>query len=288
MQRIAIIGANGQLGCDLVAALGARAIPLARPGCDVTDLVALESQLADARPDVIINTAAQTAVDACDEDTVDAWRVNALGAWNVAQVAAKLDVPVVLISTDYVFGGDTTRTMPYVETDPPAPVNVYGATKLAGEQLTMAATPRHIILRTSAVFGHAGARGKGGNFVEAILRRASSGESLRVVTDQVVSPTYTVALARAIAAMRDFTVHGLYHLASPEPCSWHAFACEVVRLAGLDVPVAAIPSSEFPRPARRPGWSALVSERLDRLGIAPLPSWREMLREYMAGRAEAA
>lgn len=286
--RIALIGANGQLGVDLLRSLGGQALPFVRPELDVRDEAGVERCLLQSRPTVVVNCAAMTHVDACEHEAEAAYAVNAVGALHVARQAARLDAAVVYISTDYVFGGEAGRVRPYVESDAPDPLGVYGASKLAGEQLTRAYNPRHLIVRTSGLYGHAGARGKGGNFVETMLRLAKSDKPLRVVDDQRLSPTSTREFAERLVVLIGSAARGTFHLAARDSCTWHEFAAEIMRLAGVRRVVDAIRSAEFGAAARRPALSALASERLAENGIDGCRGWREMLADYMAGRSQPA
>ncbi len=282
MSRIAVIGSRGQLGADLTSTLGAGLIHLDRPDFDVQNADTVAARISSLRPDVIINCAAMTNVDLCEDEPGLAYRINAAGANHVARAAADVGAYLIQISTDYVFGGDTSRVDPYTESDTPLPINAYGQSKFAGERFVGATCQRYCVVRTAGLFGYAGARGKGGNFVETILARATAGESLRVVDDQRTSPTSTRALATLFPALIAKQPTGVLHLAASDSASWHEFAQEIVKQAGLDVLVAPISSSESPRRAKRPHMSALRSERLAEIGLPGLPRWREMLADYLA------
>ncbi len=282
--RIALIGAAGQLGHDLLEVLDADVCALDLPAFDVTDAAQVDEVLRAERPDCVINCAAATNVDGCEDDPEAAWRVNALGAGYVAQAAAALRARVVFISTDYVFGLAGARDAAYVESDPPGPISMYGVTKLAGEYLTAAGNRRHLIVRSCGLYGHAGARGKGGNFVETIRRLARERASLRIVHDQRLSPTSTRALADRLARLLDTDATGTLHVAARDHCTWYEFAQAIVELVGADTKVEPIRSCDYPMKARRPAMSALSSERLAHLGIEPCPPWREMLAQYLQDR----
>lgn len=286
--RITLIGGNGQLGTDLRRRLGGEVISLDVPAIDVCDEGSVESALAGTRPEIVINCAAMTDVDGCEDEVAAAFHINAQGALHVAKQAERHGAAVVFISTDYVFGAEGRRKSPYRESDVPGPVNVYGASKLAGEHLTQSYCQRHLVVRTCGLYGLAGARGKGGNFVESILRRAQEGGPLRVVCDQRLTPTSTWALAGKIAGLIDAGATGLYHVAALNSCTWHEFAEAIVGMAGMDVRVEAIPTSAYPCRARRPEMSALMSERLGESEVGPCETWRELLQEYLASRGEGA
>ncbi|MEX2536011.1 MAG: dTDP-4-dehydrorhamnose reductase [Trueperaceae bacterium] len=282
---IAIIGATGQLGSDLVQVVREdgryRVEGFSREELDVTDAVALERELAPGRFAAVVNTAALTNVDLCEERGEDALAVNSTGAYLVARACARAGSKNVLISTDFVFGGRTNRGTPYDEHDSPQPVNIYGASKLAGETLALIASPDTLILRISSVFGKAGARGKGGNFIETILERARAGAPLKVIDDIIMSPTYTVDVARALPELLLANATGVVHLSNAGSCSWFEFAKAALELAGLGVEIEPVSSDEFPRPAKRPRNSALTSRRLEGLIGRAMPRRQEALREYL-------
>lgn len=280
--RIAVIGSNGQLGTDLMRRLGREAIGLDYPALDVRDADAVRVVLSEHAVDAVINCAAMTNVDGCESAATDAFAINAIGAMHVAQAASAVGAYALFVSTDYVFGGDAERRTPYVETDEPNPIGVYGASKLAGEHLTRAYCERSIVVRTCGLFGHAGALGKGGNFVETIRRRAADNEPLRVVNDQVVSPTSTHELAVRLVELVRLQAHGLYHVAAPDSCTWYEFARAIVDLVGSSSGVTPVPSSEFPTAARRPRFSALGSVRLGSTEVPACSPWRTMLEVYLA------
>lgn len=284
---IAILGATGQLGSDLVraaAAAGADHVALSHEDVDVTDVESLARAFDRLKPAVVINSAAFHQVDRCEEDPAEAYRVNAVGALLTARAAQDVGARCLFVSTDYVFDGGRDPRTGYTEDDAAAPVNVYGASKLAGEQLVAQALEDHLVVRVSSLFGVAGARGKGGNFIETILKKAREGGPLRVVNDQWMTPTYTADAAAAILQLALSDARGVVHVTNPEPCAWHAFASEAVSLVGLRVPVEAVSVSTFPSKVRRPRNSALQTGRLASLLGAPLRPWREALRAYLAAK----
>ncbi len=283
IQRIAITGAGGMMGRELGRVFDGRSLTLLdHTSCDITDPEQTAARIAETRPEVIIHTAAFTKVDTCEREPERAFRVNAQGTRNVAAAANAGKARLVYISTDYVFDG--RKRAPYVEDDPVGPLNVYGRSKLEGERAA-AEVPGALIVRTGWLFGPAGR-----NFVEAILAQAAGGRPLRVVSDQVGCPTGTADLARTIAALVDLDAAGIVHAPGGGHCSWHEFACAIVRQAGLDVPVEAVSSSKMeaapgsPPRAPRPAYSVLSDARLRQWGVAPLPCWKDALREYFAER----
>lgn len=278
--RVAVIGARGQLGSDLVRVLSEHyeVVGLTHEELDVSDPVSVERALGGQAWAAIINTAALHKVEICEAEPERSFQVNALGALHGARAASACGAKYVFISTDYVFDG--AKGAPYLESDSPNPLNVYGASKVAGEHLCRIALENTLVLRISSVFGKAGASGKGGNFIETILQKARSGGPLRVVADQFMSPSYTLDVAQLLLRLLQQDVRGIVHGANLGVCSWHSFAQEAVRLCGLEVPVEPIPASTFPSPVKRPAYSALGSERLSTLGLQTRP-WTEALRDYL-------
>ncbi len=282
--RVAVIGATGQLGAALVAALrtgsAAAVFPLGHEDVECTDPQSVDAALTPLRPDVVVNCAAVVRVDACEDRPEDAFRVNALGALYVARAAARLGAACVHISTDYVFDG--RRDAPYREADPPAPINVYGASKLAGEHLVAQACPRWLIVRTASLFGGTGARGKGGNFVTTILDRARRGERLQVVDDVRMSPTYAPDAAAALERLIARGVTGLYHLANRGACTWYEFALRILTLAGVTARVDPVPATAYPARARRPPNSALNVTRVEAVTGTTMRSWEDAVADYLS------
>jgi dTDP-4-dehydrorhamnose reductase len=208
--------------------------------------------------------------------------VNALGVRNVAVVCQEIEAKLVHISTDYVFGGETDiRNTPFTEFDTPHPLNIYGDSKLAGEKLVRDLCQKHFIIRTSGLFGIAGASGKGGNFVETILKLAGTKDELRIVNDQVFSPTYTRDLARKIAWISGTEYYGIFHITNSGTCSWYEFGQEIIKLGGLKTPVVPINSDEYPQKAKRPHNSVLRNYHLHLLGRDDMRTWQEALEDYM-------
>ncbi|WP_055075456.1 dTDP-4-dehydrorhamnose reductase [Pseudanabaena sp. 'Roaring Creek'] len=285
--KVSLIGANGQLGSDIVShfAQGDRyqLTALTRADIDICDANAVDRVLSGHKFDVVINSAAYVRVDDCEQEVERAFNVNAIGALNVARASRDMDALCVYISTDYVFRGD--RQVPYSESDLPDPINVYGTSKLTGEYLVKQTTPRSLILRISSVFGKAGASGKGGNFVETIVKKAKAGDSLKVVDDMVMSPTYTYDVARLLDSLLQAGTTGIMHGANAGICSWHEFATEILRLANINHPIESIPTSAFPTKAKRPMNSALVSDRLNPSAAFKMRSWQDALTAYLAEKS---
>jgi dTDP-4-dehydrorhamnose reductase len=281
--RVAILGSTGQLGQDLVEILGQfdqfEVIPLTHDDADCTRADSVRAAIRRAQPRALINCASFVRVDDCEEQVMQAFDVNAFGALNVARACAEIDATCVQVSTDYVFDG--LKDAAYVESDDALPINVYGASKYAGELLVRQSAPRWLIFRVASLFGRHGARGKGGNFIEAILQRAKRGEPLRVVDDVRVSPTYTRDAARVLGELLRNGATGVFHSANAGSCTWYEFARAALALCRLNAPIEAVASSAYPSRARRPRNSALASERLAELASTPMPSWQEALRNYL-------
>jgi len=287
--RLLVTGAAGMLGADVMRA-GERSrhalVGLSHAELDVTDADAVRAAFERHAPDAAINCAAWTDVDGAQEQRELARRVNADGARNLAAAAAAAGAALVHVSTDYVFPGAAPldpagRPRPYVESDRTGPRSVYGLTKLEGEQHVLDASPRHAVVRSAWLFGVGGR-----NFVATMLRLAAEQEardaSVRVVTDQVGSPTWTGQLAPALIGLLERGVAGLVHQAGAGAVSWHDFAVEIFRQADVACVVDAATSADIARPAPRPAWSALASERDD---VLPMPDWRDGLAGYLAARA---
>lgn len=284
--RIAIIGANGQLGTDLCRELKGRdVIPLTHSDIEISDMTSVKGELRKWQPDVIINTAAFVRVDDCEANSDRAYLVNALGARNIAVAAQEQGSKLIHISTDYVFGGEAEyHTMPYTEFDIPIPINTYGKSKLAGEKMVQYFCNRHFIIRSSGLFGIAGSSGKGGNFVETIVWMAKERRELTVVDDQVFSPTYTKDLARKIAQLINTEYYGIFHITNKGSCSWFNFTKEIIRLTGIEVNVIPVTSKEYPTPAKRPHFSVLDNFHLRLLGMDDIEPWQDALRDYLADK----
>ncbi|MEM1867999.1 MAG: dTDP-4-dehydrorhamnose reductase [Thermosphaera sp.] len=275
-----MIGANGQLGTDLVKVLNNwDLVPLTHAELDICDFVRARKVLTELRPDVVINTAAFNRVDDAEAQPEKAFWVNTYAVRNLAQVCADLDCTLMHISTDYVFGGE--KRTPYTEDDPPNPLNVYGVSKLAGEYFVRNICPKHFIVRTSGLYGVAGSSGKGGNFVETMVRLAKEGKPIRVVTDQVLTPTYTKDLAQKIKELLTTEAYGLYHITNSGQCSWYEFARRIFELLGIKPDFGPTTSAEFRAKARRPAYSVLAHERLKELGLDDLRPWPEALKAYL-------
>lgn len=281
--RVALLGASGQLGTDLRAALvGHEVVAFGHGDFDVRAAARARERLVACRPDAIVNTTAFHKVELCEEDPETAYAVNAIAPQRLAKVARELGARFVHLSTDYVYGGTGVR--PLSEVVPPAPVQVYGTSKAAGEWLILLADPDALIVRSSGLYGVAGASGKGGNFIQTVIRLAREQGQLRIVHDQYLSPTYTADLAGAIVRLIERRATGIVHVTNSDSCSWYDLACQVVAIGNLNATVTPITTAEFGAQVRRPAYSALDNERWRTLGLEPLRPWRDALRAYLIAK----
>jgi dTDP-4-dehydrorhamnose reductase len=284
--KVIVIGANGQLGSDLCRVLSAQAVtvtPFVHRELDVTDAERVETTIGSIRPDVVISTAAFHKVDECEKQPVPSFAVNAIGPWNLARACARNNAVLVHFSTDYVFDGN--QRQPYSEQDLARPLSVYGVSKLAGECMISFNCPRHFTVRTCGLYGIAGSAGKGGNFVETMLKKAAEGAPLRVVNDQILTPTFTGDLAEAVSQLIRTDAYGLYHMTAEGECSWYEFARAIFELSGLKVDLKPVSTAEFYSPVRRPAYSVLSKAKLAGLGLR-MPHWKEGLERYLAVRRQ--
>lgn len=285
--RLLVFGGRGQLGSELATTAEGRhqLIAPSHAEVDVADREAVERMVQDSRAEVVLDLAAMHKVERCEQDPAGAFAVNAAGAWNVAAAARRAGARCLYISTDYVFDGAEPKG--YVEDAPANPVNVYGVSKMAGERMIRLACPDSLVVRGSGLFGHAGSSGKGGNFVETILARASSGEPLEVVDDVVMSPTSARDMAgRILSLVERDAPPAVYHAANAGRCSWFEFARAILDLAGMSAEVR--PRSSRSDPVTRPACSVLLDTKSGALGLAPARPWREALAWYLANRPERA
>jgi dTDP-4-dehydrorhamnose reductase len=283
--KVLLIGANGQLGGDLFKVFqsaGDTVVPVTHAQLDVCSEDRLAEILADAKPDVVVSTAAFHKVEECEQKPALAFQVNGTGAMNLALACQRSGAVLANFSTDYVFDGK--KNSAYEETDLPSPLNVYGVSKLVGEYLIAAYAERRFVIRTCGLYGVAGSRGRGGNFVETMLKKAVAGEVIRVVCDQVLTPTYTADLAEATRKLILTGRYGLYHVTSEGQCSWYEFTRYIFECAGLEAKLSPVRSSEFASPVKRPANSVLCKAKLRALGVS-IPSWKDALPRYLEERS---
>ncbi|MFH1542542.1 MAG: dTDP-4-dehydrorhamnose reductase [bacterium] len=281
MMTILIIGADGQLGTDLCKVIPQdEQIPLTIKDIDITNTEQSAEVLANYSPDIVINTAAYNDVDKSEEMKEVAFSLNAEAPLSLAKICRQIGATLVHISTDYVFDGK--KGSPYVESDQPNPLSVYGASKLAGEMNVAASINEHFIVRTTGLYGVAGCLGKGGgNFVDGMVERAKVRPELAVVTDEIVSPTYSLDLAGAINRLIRTKKYGLYHIVNHGYCSWYDFAVKIFQLLGQSVVVTKTTAANFPAVAKRPAFSAMQNEHLARIGLDNMRPWPEALKAYL-------
>ena len=281
--KIAVIGANGQLGADAVAEFtrnGDEVLALTHDQIDIRLLESVRRLFEITKPAVIVNTAAMHHVENCEREPLEAYAVNSIGSRNLALVALEIKAVLIHVSTDYVFDG--TKMQPYVETDLALPLNVYGNTKLAGEAFIRATAQKYFILRTSALFGTHPCRAKGGrNFVELMLKLAGERDEVRVVNDEFVSPTFTLDVARQIVLLSRSEQFGLYHATAEGSCSWYEFARAIFDITNTNTNLQIASSNEFPAKVRRPRYSVLENYELKKRGLNSFRTWEAGLRSYL-------
>ncbi len=282
--KVLVTGANGMLGTEVMRQLDRLEIPAVSStidDMDVTKLDVVRDVLHRECPTHIIHTAAFTLVDTAEKDKLLAYQINAEGTKNIAFFCRELDIELIYLSTDYVFSGE--KGDPYTETDPTDPINMYGMTKLLGEEYVRVLLEKYKIVRTSWLNGLGGDYSR--NFIETMLRVAKTRSTLSLVNDQVSHPTFTFDLAQALVTLLDVNVYGNYHVTNSGECSWYEFAQEIFSVAGVeDITIRPILSEQFRSAAKRPRYSALENTRFKDLGLKPLPYWKESLKEYFRRR----
>ena len=275
--KIIITGAQGQLGQELVKQLDKKyeydVIKTDRDTLDITNIENVNTFILDQNPDVVINCAAHTAVDLCETDIENAYKINAIGPRNLAIVCEKIGAKLVQVSTDYVFDGNGTR--PYREDDITCPNSVYGTSKLIGENFVREFCSKYFIVRTAWLYG------EGNNFVRTMLKLSETNSELNVVNDQIGSPTSTVDLAKAIIDLIHTEHYGIYHGTSEGQCSWYDFAKKIFEIKNIDIKVNPVTSDEFKRPAPRPKYSVLDNFMLKLVGLNSFRKWEDSLEEYL-------
>lgn len=275
--KILITGANGQLGREIQKQYGKTDVELLLTDVtdlDITDVLAVNKYVSENKPDVIINCAAHTQVDKCESQLDLATKINTIGPKNLAAAAFSIGAEIVQISTDYVFDGEVDKNL--TEFDEPNPKSVYGSTKLEGEKLVRALNPKHYIVRTAWLYGD------GGNFVKTMLKLSKDHDELKVVNDQIGTPTSTVDLARVIIKLVREKNYGLFHCTCKGVCSWYDFALEIFAIRNINIKVTPCTSEEFPTAAKRPKYSVLRNYMLELTTGDITRDWKEALKEYLA------
>ena len=279
--RIFVTGARGMLGTDVCEVLGEEheVAGVDIDDFDITDGPRVSDAIAAWAPDLVVHLAGYTKVEDAEDEKDAAFNCNAVGTMHVAKASRDAGARLIYVSTDYVFDG--SKGDPYVETDPTAPVNFYGLTKLFGERYASSLNPRHLVVRTSWLFGP-----NGRNFVDTILERARAGRALQVVDDQRGCPTYTYHLAQGLSDVAAAGIEGVLHMTNSGDTTWYEFAKTALELAGLDAEIKPVSSAAYPTKARRPGNTVLASVVMEHSGLRRLPGWREGLRHHLGRKAE--
>lgn len=275
--KVLVTGVKGQLGYDVVNELKKRNLEAVGVDIEEMDITVEESVnrvISDVSPDAVIHCAAYTAVDAAEDNEELCRCVNAQGTANIANMCKKLDIPMVYISTDYVFDGQGER--PWEPEDDRHPLSVYGQTKYEGELAVQNTLTKYFIVRIAWVFGV-----NGGNFIKAMLNKSKTTDHVSVVNDQYGSPTYTYDLARLLVDMVQTDKYGIYHATNEGICNWYEFACEIFRQAGIAMKVEPVGSDQYPSKAKRPSNSRMSKEKLTENGFERLPSWQDALNRYL-------
>jgi len=284
-QKVVVFGGGGQLGVELCREFEHRKWVVKRfdrQSLDVTDSARVEEAIGQANPNVVLNSAAYNQVDIAEQEPLAAYQANALAVRNLAMACRQSDAQLVHYSTDYVFDG--TKGTPYVESDPTHPLGAYAVSKLAGELYAQAYLANPLIIRTSGVFGPGGMFTPRGNFVELMLRLGQSENPIRVVEDHAASPSYAPALAARTADLVERKASGLFHMGGGEAISWYNFAKLIFELAGLSPNLHPSDERQYRTAARRPKFSALSNEKLEKAGIAPMPPLRQAVSDYLESR----
>ena len=279
--NVAVIGANGQLGTDLMDVLSAKhkVTGLNHADIEITEIESVRKALSTIKPAIALNTAAYHIVPEAEKFPAKAFQINGIGTLNLAKVCQDLDIRLVHYSTDYVFDGKKQK--PYTEDDRPNPLSVYANTKLSGEYFALNYCDHSYVIRISGIYGKVPCRAKGGNFITTMMRLANEKPEVRVVNDEILTPTPTYHIAKNTAALIDTDAFGLYHMSCEGEVSWYEFAKVIWETLQLKTPLYAASVKDFPLVVKRPFYSVLENKNLNKLGINEMPAWREALIQFL-------
>ncbi len=284
--KLAIIGANGQLGTDLQEVLSAEydVAGLIHSDIEITDIDNIKDVLSSIKPQIVLNTAAYNLVPEAEQYPQKAFHINGIGTLNLAKVCHDLKISLVHYSTDYVFDGK--KKQPYIEDDCPNPLNVYASTKLSGEYFALNYTNKSYVIRVSGIYGKVPSRGKRGNFITTMIKLAKEKSEVRVVNDEILTPTPTYHIAKNTAKLIKTNAFGLYHMSCEGQCSWYEFAKVIWDTLQLETPVYPASVKDFPLTVRRPFYSVLENKSLNKLGINEMPQWKEALKKFLVSETK--
>jgi dTDP-4-dehydrorhamnose reductase len=278
-----VFGGSGQLGSEILRQwTDVDIVAPSSADVNVDDAASVRAAIDAAAPELVVNCTAFHNLEQCGREPERAFATNALAVFGMARACADRGAAFVTFSTDYVFSGELGRE--YTEHDAPDPVNAYGVSKLAGEQLVRVLGAKSFVVRTCGVYGTRVSSSKGYTFIDRVINQARAGEAVRIVRDQVVSPSYAGDIARALRELVRTERYGLYHMVNRGPVTWYDFARETLRQAGIDHPIEPVSTNDWPSTVRRPAYSALANTALDALDI-PMPDWREGIAGYLRDKA---
>ncbi len=280
----AVLGSGGQLGLELCAQLGDAATPLDQEQLDITSRQSVLQTLGELKPSAVINAAAFTDVDGAESQPDVSFAVNKTAVAYLAEACSAIECPLVHVSTDYVFGADTPRDVPYRENEPTCPRGVYAQSKWEGEQHATK-YDRHIVVRTCGLYGRPGPNTRKKNFIDTMLSVGKSRHVVRVVNDQACTPSYVPHVARALLFLLEKSLYGIYHVTNQGATNWAELAQEVFRQAGMCVEIVPISTAEYGAPAPRPRYSVLDTNKYHSLGGPVMPTWQQALKEYLESHA---
>lgn len=283
MKKILLLGSNGQLGSDIFKVLSNsyNITPKTHRELDITNHSNVYTELNHMKPDIVINTAAYHKVDEIEDNPQKAFLVNSIAQKNLATVCEKIGSTIVFLSTDYIFGLESNRKNPYKENDIPGPVNIYGVSKVSGEMLTRTYSSKYFIIRTCGLYGINNSKEKGLNFIERMIQLSKTKKIIEVVSDQILSPTYTKNFATNLSLLLKTQKYGTYHMVSEESCSWWEFANEIFKYLNIKVKCKKVNSDFFKNKAKRPNYSVLENYHLNKLKINHMKNWKNNLTDYL-------